>query len=141
MRIRKFIEHSIIVTLIGVEVFAYAGIDCIESDFENLYNLKSQKLMPTVFKNNELKYVDISGLDPNVTFTLTVEDAIIKGIIDFRVAKEYFVLDALIEGALRKTTSEPREEVKVPKVKKVLVADQTPTQAPSIDNGIAKPRK
>lgn len=139
---KKFKEYSIIVTLLGVDAFAYAGVDSGAPDFQNLAYMYDRKEMPIAFKNDELGDLDVEVLDKEVTNIITVEQAIKLDIIEREVAVKYFegliALERVLEDLMR---SDEVADLKRKKVKVDLVEGQTPTQAPSTDNGIAKPRK
>lgn len=137
---KVFKEYSIIITLIGVDAFAYGGIDSGEACFQSLAYLEEQDEMPIVFKNDELEYVDVSLLDSGVTNVITVERAVKLGIVDHAVAVKYFDDLALLQQLLQQAVAKlERPSTKPPKPK--LVSNQTPTQAPSLGVASASARK
>ena len=96
--------------------------------------------MPIVFKNNELEYVDVSLLDADVTNVITVERAVKLGIIDHAVAVKYFEDLALLQQLLQQAAAKLEKPSTKPNKPK-LVANQTPTQAPSLGVASASARK
>lgn len=139
---KEFKEYSMIVTLLGVDVFAYAGVDSGAPEFQSLAYMYEKQLMPMVFKNDELEGLDVEVLDKEVTNIITVEQAVKLDLVEHEVAVKHFeglkALEKVLEDLMR---SDEIADLKRKKVKVDLVEGQTPTQAPSTDNGIAKPRK